>query len=412
MLLIIIAGGAVRERARSASRRFDLAEAGKLAIATSRLHLLEAAVANREESVKIAQTDALAMLAEMARQQDARMVVAEAERGSARSTWQILLATMVLGVVAFVVVVMRRLDARRRELAAQAGLLSSVIESVGDALVAVDAERRVVVSNAAARRAFSHVSVGATLSKSSRLLTETGHPLRPSQAPIARALAGEPTNDRQLRLGRGRDTLWLGATGRPVRDAAGAVIGGVCVYRDVSERRRHAHELESLSVTDELTGLYNRRGFMLLAEQHVRMAERTKTPFALLFGDLDHLKAINDTMGHEAGDRAIRTAAHVLKRTLRGCDILARLGGDEFVALVAAPTPGAVRAVVRRIAEALEAHGAAAGEDALSLSLGEAMFDPHAPIPLRDLLADADARMYENKARRRPRTDLRLVRSA
>lgn len=76
-------------------------------------------------------------------------------------------------------------------------------------------------------------------------------------------------------------------------------------------------------MTDELTGLYNRRGFMLLAGQHIRMAGRTKVPFALLFGDLDGLKTINDTMGHEAGDKAICDAATILKQTLRESDIVA-----------------------------------------------------------------------------------------
>ena len=98
--------------------------------------------------------------------------------------------------------------------------------------------------------------------------------------------------------------------------------------QEIQERLKAEAEVRQLSLTDELTGLYNRRGFFLLAEQQLKIARRTQTPCCVLFADLDGLKKINDTIGHELGDRAIVDAAQILKETFRDADIVARLGGD------------------------------------------------------------------------------------
>ena len=99
------------------------------------------------------------------------------------------------------------------------------------------------------------------------------------------------------------------------------------------ERKRMEEEIRSLSLTDELTGLYNRRGFTLLAEQEVKLAHRMNRTMLLFFCDVDNLKGINDTHGHAQGDLALKEVSAILKETFREADILARLGGDEFVVL-------------------------------------------------------------------------------
>src|SRR5690606_33602884 len=91
--------------------------------------------------------------------------------------------------------------------------------------------------------------------------------------------------------------------------------------------------LQKLSHRDDLTGLHNRRGFLIQAEQLLKLAWRQQTPFVLVFMDLDHLKAINDTFGHAEGNRALIEAADVMRRCFRQSDLLARFGGDEFTAL-------------------------------------------------------------------------------
>src|ERR1051326_6112904 len=102
----------------------------------------------------------------------------------------------------------------------------------------------------------------------------------------------------------------------------------------IAERKQAEEALRTLSLTDQLTGLYNYRGFLNLAEHHAKTSRRSKHPSLLIYADMDGLKDINDTLGHRAGSTAISAVAEVLRRTFRDCDILARLGGDEFAVLV------------------------------------------------------------------------------
>ncbi|MBN2444823.1 MAG: GGDEF domain-containing protein, partial [Spirochaetales bacterium] len=98
----------------------------------------------------------------------------------------------------------------------------------------------------------------------------------------------------------------------------------------LSQLERTNKELQNLSLRDELTGLYNRRAFITLGEQHLRLASRTKRIFLLFFADMDGLKSINDTYGHREGDVALMKGADILKQSFREADIIARFGGDEF----------------------------------------------------------------------------------
>ena len=100
--------------------------------------------------------------------------------------------------------------------------------------------------------------------------------------------------------------------------------------RYAMERQRMRLALQSESLLDELTRLYNRRGFLVLAGNHFKLAERTRQPFALVFIDLDGMKQINDTLGHIEGDRALVEAAELLSSCVRQSDIVARFGGDEL----------------------------------------------------------------------------------
>lgn len=182
--------------------------------------------------------------------------------------------------------------------------------------------------------------------------------------------------------------------------------------RDITVRRQleqrlavQAEELRNLSLRDGLTGLYNRRGFLELSQQVVRVAEREKHRLALLFVDLDGLKRINDKLGHGFGDRAIGEAAELLRSTCRATDLVARLGGDEFVVLASKVEGDSVEILKGRLDRAVAELNRQPGRDyAVAFSLGVATFDPAAPIAIESLLVEADARMYEAKAKRqRPR---------
>ena len=163
-------------------------------------------------------------------------------------------------------------------------------------------------------------------------------------------------------------------------------------------RQKHLKELQSFSVIDELTGLYNRRGFLTLAEQQFKMAGRTGQSLLLVFADLDGLKSINDTHGHHRGDLALVETAHVLREAFRDTDILARLSGDEFVALLTAGKDTGKESSVGRFKETLKEHNAYRGRNfRLSVSIGIALYDPSSPCSISELLEKADHLMYEQK---------------
>src|SRR3989338_8947318 len=104
---------------------------------------------------------------------------------------------------------------------------------------------------------------------------------------------------------------------------------------DITDRKHTEEMLRELSITDELTNLYNRRGFLTLAADRLKLTRRSKTGLWMFFADVDGLKHINDTFGHQEGDRALTDVAQILKKIFRESDIIARLSGDEFIILIA-----------------------------------------------------------------------------
>jgi two-component system cell cycle response regulator len=165
--------------------------------------------------------------------------------------------------------------------------------------------------------------------------------------------------------------------------------------------RDHEKEktLLTLSLTDELTGLYNRRRFLVLTDQYLRVAIRKKKKLLLLFIDVDNLKWINDHYGHNEGDQALIDLANILKKTFRESDIIARIGGDEFVVLLeSADGNGNGETPLTRLYETLKNYNAEGTRCyLLSISLGSAPFDPEYPISIDALLSKADTLMYAQK---------------
>jgi diguanylate cyclase (GGDEF)-like protein/PAS domain S-box-containing protein len=168
------------------------------------------------------------------------------------------------------------------------------------------------------------------------------------------------------------------------------------------ERKRMDQEIRSLSLTDELTGLYNRRGFGLLAGQEVKLAHRAKKSKLLFFGDVDNLKTINDSSGHAQGDLALKEVAAVLKETFREADIVGRIGGDEFVVLAVDASMEHAEIIHKRLQSVLEAHNRQGDHPwQLSLSVGIVRYDPEAPATVNELIAKADGLMYAQKQARK-----------
>jgi diguanylate cyclase (GGDEF)-like protein len=176
------------------------------------------------------------------------------------------------------------------------------------------------------------------------------------------------------------------------------------MVRNACDRQQYLSLLRELSFSDPLTGLYNRRGFEMLAEAQLRMVRRTRRPALLLYADLDHLKRINDEHGHAAGDRALMGVAEALRMGLRRSDLVARTGGDEFVALVFEAGSSESGIVQARVRAALDA--AAVARDLpvpLDVSIGLTEVDPGGEDTLAELVARADRDLYRSKRRRRSR---------
>ncbi len=156
-------------------------------------------------------------------------------------------------------------------------------------------------------------------------------------------------------------------------------------------------ELRSLALTDDLTCLYNRRAFLALTSQQLRVTRRKAQGLLLFFADVDNLKEINDSYGHREGDLALIRAANALEQTFRNSDIIARLGGDEFAVLALEASGENKEVILRRLEMNLKGASTEESRYELSLSVGMARFDPKHPVPLGELIAMADEAMYEEK---------------
>jgi diguanylate cyclase (GGDEF)-like protein len=155
--------------------------------------------------------------------------------------------------------------------------------------------------------------------------------------------------------------------------------------------------MRHLALTDDLTCLYNRRGFFAAAAQQLKLASRNGQSLLLLFCDLDNLKKINDSYGHLEGDLALIRTADALEHAFRDSDILARIGGDEFVVLASEAPSRTQEVLLRRLEKSLKQVNAGESRYELSLSVGAAAFDPKHAVSLGELMAQADDAMYVQK---------------
>jgi len=190
-----------------------------------------------------------------------------------------------------------------------------------------------------------------------------------------------------------------------VRAGAADFIKKPFSVNELLVRIKHARlqdHLRALSITDELTGLANRRGFFAFAQQQLKQVRRTGERMVLLYADMDNLKAINDSEGHVAGDRALVETARIFRETFRDSDIIARMGGDEFAAILMNATDNGVTAAQSRLRKRLEEYNARRDNSGhLEVSIGLSVFDPANPCSLDELIRQADSRMYEEKQRKK-----------
>lgn len=198
-------------------------------------------------------------------------------------------------------------------------------------------------------------------------------------------------------------TLHQGAQDYLIKDDITAPVLAKALHFAIERHRLH-EEVRNLALMDELTGLYNRRGFLALAQQQVRVADRTGRPMLLFFIDVDGMKKINDTLGHAQGDLALKTVADLLQDSFRASDIVARIGGDEFVALAIETSEVGADVLSARLHKKLQSTrppGINMNQMSismqLSISMGIAHYSPSAPCTIDELLIRGDQLMYEQK---------------
>ncbi|MHB1378075.1 MAG: GGDEF domain-containing response regulator [Desulfurivibrionaceae bacterium] len=306
---------------------------------------------------------------------------------------------------AFIIAILRDLTekiATTRELEMMRRQQERILNAVGEGIFGLDTKKRITFANPAALALLDyepHELVGARL-------REIVHACTPeNNCPICSVC-----QDGFMR--KGTETFWRkNGTSFPVRYTSNPIVedykilGAVVAFADITERQKMEEKLRESAMTDELTFLFNRRGFMTLADKLIKISVRDKTDLLLIFVDFDNLKWINDSLGHSVGDQALIEAATLLGDTFRLADVVARLGGDEFVILCTDNSAlGNEETILNRLRENIDkTNRLTTRQYRLSLSVGVGRYEHQAPCSIDELLRRADQAMYHNKEDKKAR---------
>jgi diguanylate cyclase (GGDEF)-like protein/PAS domain S-box-containing protein len=318
-------------------------------------------------------------------------------------------------------------DITRRRQAEQALLeremkLSKLLDILPVGISILDAERQIMFTNPALKTMLEISEEGMQNGKyaNRRYLRANGTPMPVEELASARALHEKRAID-DMETGVVKEdgsTVWTSVSAVPVNFSDWKLV---LVTVDITSRKQAEREivklnaeleekvrqrtrelaaaneqLHQLAILDELTGLYNRRGFHILAEEQILLAKRTGQKLVVFYGDLDGLKQINDLGGHAAGDQALVAAARALNLTFRASDIKARLGGDEFIILAIQCSESDTPSLLSRLQQEL-------AKQNLTMSVGVLSFDTDENLGLPEIIVRADEAMYEVKSNRRGR---------
>jgi diguanylate cyclase (GGDEF)-like protein/PAS domain S-box-containing protein len=277
--------------------------------------------------------------------------------------------------------------------------IAAIVDSSFDAIIGHELDGTVTSWNPAAQRILGYSAVEMVGHPIDEIVPADRHD--ELQGLLARLGAGGRVEEHEtIRVTKDGRRLDVALTISPIHDEHGAVVGNSTIARDITDRNRARSHLVHLADHDALTGLYNRRRFEAEVERQITLRRRYSNPATLLLLDLDNFKAVNDTMGHGAGDSLISDIASALQAALRETDIVARLGGDEFVILLPETDARAAYQVAESLRAAVADHPAFGSHGlAITASVGIAPLTPD--VTASELMVQADLALYDIKDRGR-----------
>jgi diguanylate cyclase (GGDEF)-like protein/PAS domain S-box-containing protein len=200
---------------------------------------------------------------------------------------------------------------------------------------------------------------------------------------------------------------WILGRGKVIsRDSTGKALRFLGTHVDISQRKEAEKKLEKLARIDSLTGCYNRRYGLELFDRQIKLSHRSKSPLLLNFLDVDNFKDINDSFGHEEGDKVLKEVVKLLKSALREIDIICRMGGDEFLLIFPDSSLKDASLIKERLDKNLSKLNHSLKKPyKIELSVGLSCYDPDNPQPMDELIRIADQKMYEDKKNKKQKKE-------
>ncbi len=280
-------------------------------------------------------------------------------------------------------------------------ICASVVTNLEDGVVAIDRHHNIVLFNEGAQRIFGYASGEMVGQHLNILLPERfhlQHDLMVDEFGASQRIAENMAQRSRQIYGRRKDGSEFVASIAILKMGGGADRHYAAIVRDISENKKTEEELLRLAATDPLTGAFNRREFMALAEQESMRAHRYGHPLSIMMLDLDHFKRLNDTYGHAAGDKALQRFTTLCCNALRTCDIFGRWGGEEFVALLPETDAEGASIIAERLRKIVSQNILAYNDQKISLttSIGIAQYRS-GEVAVEGPLGRADTAVYDAK---------------
>ena len=292
----------------------------------------------------------------------------------------------------------KQAEEEKKNASAWLRLLSMAIDQSPITTVITDLAGKIVFTNPKFTEMTGYTAEEA-LNQNPRILKSEHTPAASHNDLWETLLAGQSWHGVFRNRKKNGDLYWEAATISPVKDDAGNITHYLSVQEDISERKRLEDELQKRAITDELTGIFNRRHLLELAPGEIKRAMRRQHPLSIALIDIDHFKQLNDTFGHAVGDQVLLAFTKICLKNIREIDIFARFGGDEFVLLFPETNPEQAHEVVERVRLSLTKQQMEFNGKSVPITLSSGIAGLAGEVlTLDSLLERADQALYRAKA--------------